>query len=97
MWNISIIKEEREMNTGNGSGSTFVFLIKAFRAPTPPRSPADMPSTSSMIRTDLSVISTPEASVVYEKQALVKHTRGLTMMDHEREGGTHLSTRHPSI
>ena len=29
---------------------TLVFLINAFKAPTPPRSPADIPSTSSMIK-----------------------------------------------
>lgn len=33
---------------------TLVFLIKALRAPTPPRSPDDMPSTSSMMMTERS-------------------------------------------
>lgn len=42
---------------------TFVFLISAFKAPTPPRSPADIPSTSSMIRHVLSVMVTPSAFV----------------------------------
>ena len=32
------------------------FLMRAFSAPTPPRSPADIPSTSSMIITDLRLI-----------------------------------------
>ena len=31
-----------------------LFLIKAFSAPIPPRSPADVPSTSSMMRTERS-------------------------------------------
>lgn len=44
---------------------TLVFLIKAFNAPTPPRSPADIPSTSSMIRQLLSVIWTPATFVAY--------------------------------
>lgn len=40
---------------------TWVFLIRAANAPTPPRSPADIPSTSSMIKQDFEVISTPAA------------------------------------
>ena len=31
---------------------TLVFLMRALSAPTPPRSPADMPSTSSMMMTE---------------------------------------------
>ena len=42
---------------------TLVLRIRAASAPTPPLSPADMPSTSSMIRHDLSVITTPAAFV----------------------------------
>jgi hypothetical protein len=44
---------------------TFVFLISAFKAPTPPWSPADMPSTSSMMRHILSVMVTPRAFVAW--------------------------------
>ena len=40
---------------------TWVFLIRAANAPTPPRSPPDIPSTSSMIKHDFEVISTPAA------------------------------------
>jgi len=43
---------------------TFVFLIKAFRAPTPPRSPADIPSTSSMIKHVLLSTRIPPTAVV---------------------------------
>lgn len=42
---------------------TLVFLTSAFIAPTPPRSPPDMPSTSSIIRHVLWVIATPETVV----------------------------------
>lgn len=34
----------------NARPLTLVFLMRTLRAPTPPRSPPDMPSTSSMIR-----------------------------------------------
>lgn len=40
---------------------TWVFLIRAANAPTPPRSPPDIPSTSSMIKHELEVISAPAA------------------------------------
>lgn len=43
---------------------TFVFLINPFKAPTPPRSPADIPSTSSMIKQVLWLILTPSITVV---------------------------------
>src|ERR1700761_5810106 len=42
---------------------TFVFLIKAFIDPIPPRSPADIPSTSSSISTVRLVISIPATLV----------------------------------
>lgn len=42
---------------------TLVFLISPFSAPTPPLSPADIPSTSSMIRTVRPVISIPATFV----------------------------------
>ena len=42
---------------------TRVFFINAFNAPTPPRSPPDIPSTSSMIKTVLSVILNPATAV----------------------------------
>ncbi len=44
---------------------TLVFLIKALRAPTPPLSPPDIPSTSSMMRHDLSVMAIPAAFVAF--------------------------------
>lgn len=48
---------------------TFVFLTSAFIAPTPPRSPPDIPSTSSMIRHVLWVIATPVAVVFCVQQS----------------------------
>lgn len=44
---------------------TLVFLIKALRATTPPRSPADIPSTSSIMSTVLSVIAIPAELVAW--------------------------------
>lgn len=38
---------------------TLLFLMRALRAPTPPRSPADMPSTSSMMMIDLRLTPRP--------------------------------------
>ena len=48
---------------------TWVFLISVLRAMTPPRSPADIPSTSSMMRTVLSVITMLAAFVAYDNEA----------------------------
>jgi hypothetical protein len=42
---------------------TSVFLIRAFNAPTPPLSPEDMPSTSSMINNGRPLIWTPSTLV----------------------------------
>lgn len=41
---------------------TLVFLMNALSAPTPPRSPADIPSTSSIIITDFLLTPNPESS-----------------------------------
>jgi hypothetical protein len=57
---VNIIFQRHE----NGKTGTLVFLIKALSAPTPPLSPADIPSTSSMIKHVLSVTGTPAAFVV---------------------------------
>ena len=43
---------------------TLDFLMSATNAPTPPLSPADIPSTSSMMRQLLSLMLTPAAFVV---------------------------------
>ena len=43
---------------------TLVFFTSAFNAPTPPRSPADIPSTSSMIKHVLLSMRMPPAAVV---------------------------------
>lgn len=51
--------------------STFVFLINASNAPTPPLSPADIPSTSSIIRQVLSVIGMPATFVAYKASRTV--------------------------
>lgn len=44
---------------------TFVFLIKAFKAPIPPRSPALVPSTSSIIKQERPVSSGRSFSLVF--------------------------------
>lgn len=68
----------------------FVFLIRATRAPTPPRSPPAMPSTSSMMRHDLSVMTTPAAFVFCgSPSAQYFVDRSMYLAD--------LATGHPSI
>jgi len=62
-WNLE--QRRRFSSLPIGRQRTFVFLISAFKAPTPPRSPADMPSTSSMMRHVLSVMVTPSAFVAW--------------------------------
>lgn len=42
---------------------TLVFLINVFKAPTPPLSPADIPSTSSIIKQVLESIFNPAAFI----------------------------------
>lgn len=48
---------------------TLVFLMRALRAPTPPRSPADIPSTSSIMMIDfLLIVGQATSSDVYRKR-----------------------------
>jgi len=72
----------------NRERQTRVFLIKAANAPTPPRSPADIPSTSSMIKHDLEEISTPTALTDCEAFRPCKNSF---------ERCTHPLARHPLI
>jgi len=59
---LMILNQTRRAWSGHDK-RTLVFFISAANAPTPPRSPADIPSTSSMMRHDLSVIAMPAAFV----------------------------------
>jgi hypothetical protein len=54
---------------------TLVFLISTLRAPTPPRSPADIPSTSSMMRQVFESTLTPATVVLYMTERVSSESR----------------------